>query len=370
MRKRAIVAGHICLDIFPFFENPPADPHEFFAPGNLFSIESTLFSTGGAVANTGGALSALGVDTRLVARVGTDGFGAQIRSILEQRHPNAKIELKLVPSEGTSYSIIMSSPRFDRIFFHYSGVNDSFTAADVEAASLVEGDLFHFGYPPAMRGMYENDGEELLRLFSRAKSAGLTTSLDLSYPRPGSRAALADWRRILARVLPAVDIFSPGLGELRLMLSGRAAEGAGDATTSELRRFSAWVHSHGCPVCVLKIGADGLYVRTSKDRSRIEAMGNPAASETWVDRELLEPCFVVEAKGTTGAGDVTIAGFLASVLKGLSLDETTRMALGAGAASVEAVDPTAGLPGWDGLKRRVQAGWARAARRISLQVGG
>lgn len=367
MKRRAVVAGHLCLDIIPIFENPPAEAVQLFSPGHLFPVASTLFSGGGAVANTGGALVALGIDTRLVARIGDDGFGATVATLLARRLENAVLDLKRAAGESTSYSLVISSPRFDRIFFHQAGANDGFSAAEVGAAQLEDRELFHFGYPPAMRRMYENDGEELLRLFRRVKEAGLTTSLDLCYPQTGSLAAQANWRRILERVLPEVDLFLPSLGELQFVLSG-CRETTEQVTIASLREAADWVLSRGCPLCALKIGADGLYLRTTENEERIAAMGRcaPRAPGDWADCELLEPCFDVDAKGTTGAGDVTIAGFLAAVLRGLSLEEATRMALAAGAASVESVDAAAALPGWDELLHRIEGGWPRRARRISL----
>ncbi len=365
MKGRAIVAGHLCLDLFPIFENPPDEPQQLFSPGHLFPVESTLFSTGGAVANTGGALQALGIDTRLIGRIGDDGFGVQIRSILESRHPRSSLGLNKVSGEGSSYSIILSAPNFDRIFFHHSGVNDSFSSDDVDSTEYNERDLLHFGYPPAMERIYRDDGAELYRLLSTAKAAGLTTSLDLSFPQPGSRAARADWRAILERVLPFVDLFLPSFDELRFMLEGASPAVEGPERTAEIASLGAWVNDRGCPVCVLKLGAEGLAVRTTTDRERIEGMGRcaPEAPAAWAGKELLEPCFLVEARGTTGAGDVTIAGFLASVLRGLSLEESTLMALAAGAASVEAVESSGGLSDWESLRSRVNAGWDRAPKR-------
>lgn len=366
MRRRAVVAGHLCLDLFPTFESPPDDPRELFSPGRLFEIESSTVAAGGSVANTGGALLRLGVDALLVGRIGEDGFGGEVERALGTLHHGAASGLHRVAAERTSYSVVLSAPRFDRIFFHFAGANDHFTSADVTDGDLAGRDLLHFGYPTAMRSIYENDGEELLRLLSRAKDAGLTTSLDISYPQPGSRAARVDWRGLLERVLPWVDFFLPGLDELSSMLGGGIEASPGGA---RLREVADWAIGAGCAVCVLKLGADGLYVRTSDDRRRIAAAGRarPAAPEEWTGRELLEPCFIVDAAGTTGAGDVTVAGFLAGVLAGSSVEKATRIALAAGAASVERVDAASGLPDLASLEARLAGGWKQRRGGISLE---
>lgn len=78
--------------------------------------------------------------------------------------------------------------------------------------------MFHFGYPPLMRRMYEDEGEQLTHMFSRVKQLGLTTSLDLAKPDPESAAGQAPWKRILQCALPHVDVFLPSVEELLYML--------------------------------------------------------------------------------------------------------------------------------------------------------
>ena len=78
--------------------------------------------------------------------------------------------------------------------------------------------LFHFGYPPVMRSIFENDGKELEEIFRQAKRTGVTTSLDMAFPDPASQAGHADWEKILKKVLPHVDIFLPSVEEILFML--------------------------------------------------------------------------------------------------------------------------------------------------------
>jgi hypothetical protein len=88
--------------------------------------------------------------------------------------------------------------------------------------------------------------------------------------------------------------------------------------------------------------------------------------DDWVDRELLAPCFQVSAAGTTGAGDCTIAGFLAAVLKGLPVEETLQSAVGVGAFNVEKADAVSGIPSWETLRRRIAVGWPQHPPGIEL----
>jgi sugar/nucleoside kinase (ribokinase family) len=65
-RVDAVVAGHICLDIFPTFQEASCGCE--LRPGALYNVGPALRSTGGAVANTGLALHRLGVSVALWAR--------------------------------------------------------------------------------------------------------------------------------------------------------------------------------------------------------------------------------------------------------------------------------------------------------------
>jgi len=70
-----LVAGHLCLDIFPDLASVPEGQFSrLFKPGRMVETGAVRFAVGGAVANTGLALVRLGIPARLVARMGVDSF--------------------------------------------------------------------------------------------------------------------------------------------------------------------------------------------------------------------------------------------------------------------------------------------------------
>jgi sugar/nucleoside kinase (ribokinase family) len=114
----------------------------------------------------------------------------------------------------------------------------------------------------------------------------------------------------------------------------------------------------GARIVGLKLGYLGMYLRTGNPHL-IQSMGracplNPAA---WTSKELWAPCFKVVVAGTTGSGDATIAGFLAALLRDLSIEESLRMAVAVGACNVEAVDALSGIRSWETTRARVASGW-------------
>jgi len=74
---KAVVAGHLCLDIIPGLSDLALESGtDFFVPGKVRLIGPATLSTGGPVSNTGLALVRLGIDTALMGKVGDDPLGS------------------------------------------------------------------------------------------------------------------------------------------------------------------------------------------------------------------------------------------------------------------------------------------------------
>jgi sugar/nucleoside kinase (ribokinase family) len=376
MRKRSIIAaGHCCLDIFPDF----AGSDGALIPGKLIDVGPAVLAPGGSVSNVGLALHHLGASVRLLGKVGDDQFGRILLGYYEQADPALVAGMVVGPGETTSYSIVISQPGHDRIFLHCPGANHTFSAAEIAGQDLAAAAIFHFGYPPLMRRMYENEGRELAEILRAAKQQGVFTSLDMARPDPLSRAGAIDWQVILQRSLPLVDAFLPSLDELLFMLDqerythlcqrfgdDRLIDGIDGA---QLEDLVDRLLSFGAAMVAVKLGDQGLYLGTTADTSRWEALAPiiPAlAAPQWHRRSVYAPCFQVEVAGTTGSGDATIAGFLMGLLEQGTLAETLEAAVAVGACSVERVDATSGIPTWDQLRQRLAAGWTRSPVRLAL----
>ena len=355
-----VVAGHICLDVIPSFAPTAGGLDALRVPGRLVEVGPPVLSTGGAVSNTGLALHRLGMRTRLVGQVGDDLFGRAILELLRDEDPALSEGMIVNTDASSSYTVVLNPPGVDRVFLHSPGANEAFAPDDVPTDRLHGARVFHFGYPPIMPATYNDGGAGLAALFTRVRDAGTLTSLDMAMPDPKTPAGRVDWTAWLQTVLPAVDLFCPSLDEMLFMLdrprydrltAGPTAERVdGDLLGDLAGRLLAW----GAAAVGLKLGPDGLYFRTASEAGRLSRFGE---AETWRGRELLAPCFRVEAAGTTGAGDATIAGLLAAVVRGLRPPEALLAAAGVGACSVERPDAASGIPPWSDVQRRIRAGW-------------
>jgi len=123
-----------------------------------------------------------------------------------------------------------------------------------------------------------------------------------------------------------------------------------------LRDLSARSLGLGAGVVVLKLGAHGLYLRSSHDPARLSRLvqDSGAGPTGWENRELFAPCLQVEVIGTTGAGDATIAGFLASLVHGQTPEQAIRSAVTVGAFSVEGSQPASAIPSWAAVQERAR----------------
>ena len=373
----AIVAGHICLDVFPTIV---ADTI-VFKPGQTVEAGPAVFSTGGAVSNTGLALNKLGIPTGLMGKVGSDLFGQAILQILESHGSGYSDGMVVVPGESSSYSIIISPANADRMVIHAPGCNATFGADDVHYATLEGVRLFHFGYPPLMERMYINEGAELATIFQRVKAMGITTTLDLSMPDPNSAAGRADWHAILGATLPNVDVFLPSAEEILLMLHRELFDQytANPLASRPLELMEPEIFSElgqllldlGAKIVGLKAGERGLYLRTAS-ASALATMGGCEVKDvaSWSNRELWSPCFATQAVGTTGSGDATIAGFLMGLMRDMSPEETLQAACAVGACNVEAVDALSGIRSWFETAARLKTGWSRLPVVLELEKAG
>lgn len=363
----AIVAGHLCLDINPSFAIDGGQSiKDILVPGKLVNMGEVALSTGGAVSNTGISLHLLGIETRLMGKIGVDLFGGVVEKILDSYQ--AADGLIKDDQASTSYSVVIAPPGVDRIFLHHPGANDTFCTDDLDLDLIQSARLFHFGYPPLMKRMYTDHGDELVRLFQTVRSCGATTSLDMALPDPASAAGQANWPEILDRILPLADLFVPSLEELlftteraefeRIKAITRDGDFMDDFDFGRLPDLADAILAKGVKIVVIKLGRRGCYVRTA-DCYDLSKIGPAAPSDlsNWANREIWSGVFhVSQVASTSGAGDASIAGFLAGLLTGLPIETTCRLACAAGALKIQVHTSVGGvLPLAETLDR--MAGW-------------
>lgn len=377
--KKAVIAGFTCLDMTPLFpKQQKREAHELFVPGKLLRMEGVQITCGGAVPNTGLAMKLLGTDVQLMGKIADDAFGRIILNTFQKYGYDGSKDMIIAKEGTTGYSLVLSPPGIDRIFLLSAGINDTFGYEDLDYASIAKATLFHFGYPPHLRRMYLNDGEELKRIFAKVKSLGCMTSLDMAAVDAASEAGRADWEKILTKVLPYVDFFVPSVEELCFMLDPnrhahwlrRAANR--DVTEilniqKDIKPLADKVSAMGAKILLIKCGAPGLYYRTASADSlaAIESKANISLAG-WANQEGFEPSYQPDILVSgTGAGDTTIAAFLSAMLQEYSFHECLRLATATGASCVTAYDALSGLKTFAELKEKMANGWEKLSKPLT-----
>ncbi len=369
-KRKAISAGHICIDITPIFpEVDNGSVSKILTPGKLINMNGVNIHTGGSVANTGLAMKILGADVTLMGKLGNDELGSMILDIL--KNYDADSGMIVADNEQSSYSVVIAMPGIDRIFLHDPGANDTFSYEDFDFEMIKDTDLFHFGYPTLMKKMYENDGQELVRIFRRIHENGTAISLDMSAVDPLSPAGKVDWKSILEKLLPYVDFFVPSVEELCFMIDRDRydewldrADGR-DITDiialEDVKPLAQKAIDMGVSVTVIKCGAPGMYYKTSSNNNIVRLCDKLGLlCEEWCDKEGFEKSYVPDkVLSATGAGDTSIAAFLTTVLDGKSLKEALQMATATGACCVTAYDALSGLKSLPELKNKIANGWLK-----------
>jgi len=374
VKKKAVVVGHVCLDITPIFpQNSGMQLKDVLVPGKLFNVEKADIHTGGAVANTGLAMKILGADVSLVGKVGDDELGKIVHRIFDEYEAGDGLVVK--EGESTSYSVVLAVPGADRIFLHHTGSNDTFCAEDIPWADLGETALLHFGYPPLMKSIYRDNGRELIKIMKQAKEQGIATSLDFAAIDPNAEAGSVDWKQVLKDVLPYVDFFVPSVEELCYMLDRERFDEwqkravGGDVTErleiEDVKPLADRCMDYGAKILLIKCGAPGMFYRTADEDKLAELCAKLELDLTlWGGKEGFERSYVPEKiLSGTGAGDTSIGAFLTATLDGYSLEEALRLATATGASCVEAYDALGGLKSFDELKRKIEAGWKKTERQ-------
>ncbi|WP_435651280.1 PfkB family carbohydrate kinase [Kitasatospora purpeofusca] len=271
--------------------------------GPLESVETFRLAVGGAESNVAGALTALGVPSAWISRVGDDGFGRRLLGELTARgvdvsavavDPHRPTGVYLKEVGGTTGDRHDLGPGRSRLHYHRRG---SAAAAlspelldDPTAARLLAGArLLHLS---GITAALSDDCLALLRTLLAERRPGRLVSFDLNW-----RPAL--WRdrdlSVLPPLLDAADLLLLGADE------AEAAFGTGDPHA--LRRLFP------SPATVVV-----------KDEARlVTAIGRDGTA-------VAEPALTVEVVEATGAGDAFAAGYLAGTVRGL--DQRRRLRLG------------------------------------------
>jgi len=240
------------------------------------------YSCGGSCPNTVITLSAMGIESILAGKIGSDEYG----EIYRRQLVLLGVKDNLAVSENpTGSSIILVSPDSDRTMNTFLGANRDFSPDDIIQKDLTRADFFHFtGY------MWDTDNQKaaVIKALDIAHANGVRVSFDIA-----DMFAVGRYHdSFLELIKNHCDIVFANKEEARSMFDNYDAY--------ECCRSMGKL----CETAVVKNGKKGSYVSYRGKITEIPVQG----PETAVD--------------TTGAGDTYAAGFLYGLCRGFDIEKS------------------------------------------------
>jgi ribokinase len=308
MKPAVVVVGSLNMDFVVSVDHLPA-------PGETVLGHGFRMIPGGKGANqacAAGKLGAGSVDVRMVGRVGYDVFADHLKASLSA----AGVDVAAVhaaQAQPTGVALIWVDRRGQNSIVVASGANAKLAAHDVESMRRV------FRGAKLALFQLETPLDTVAAALKLAREEGLRTMLDPAPAQPLAR-----------ELLDLVDILTPNESEAQMLLGRPAARVSPD----DAAELAAALAQLGPGTVILKLGDQGCF-----------CAGNH------------HPCFPVEVRDTTAAGDTFNAALAVALAEAKPMEEAIRFANAAAGISVTRLGAQASAP----ARAEVEALLARTA---------
>jgi len=291
---RVFVAGSINMDVVATADRHPR-------VGETVAGHQVLYFPGGKGANQAVSAAKLGAPTTLIGRLGSDAFGAELRTFLAAQG----VDLSYVKDTAEIHTgtAIITIADADNTIVVVPGANGFVSADDIATVALAKGDIAvsQFEIPLATVSAF----------FNRARAAGATTILN-----PAPAIAFG------AELLDLVDILI--LNETELSLLARTELRDSDEPVRFIEAARALRGDRDMIVCVT-LGKRGVVALADGKQLVVEGCA-------------------VRAVDTTGAGDCFVGAVAAQLAAGRSIRDALDYANLAASICVQRMGAAPSMP--------------------------
>lgn len=263
-------------------------------------IESATLTVGSSSVIFACGAARLGLKVAFIGKCGDDVFGGFMLEEMTRRGVNVDNVIR-VPGGHTGLSVILNRG-VDRAILTHPGLIPALSAEEVPDGLLRQARHLHV----ASYFLQDTLRPGLPRLFERARSLGLTTSLDTNYDPSEA------WKGVFD-LLPLTNVFLPNEAEACSLAREEDVAIAAEKLSAQVETLA------------IKLGAAGALGVRNGQKVRTASI----------------PVKVVD---TVGAGDSFDAGFLYGCLNDWPLEKSLRLAAICGALSTQAPGGTAAQP--------------------------
>jgi sugar/nucleoside kinase (ribokinase family) len=249
--------------------------------------------------------SSLGSKVAFCGKVGDDGFGNFVMQSLAKKNVNA--DSVIVEKNLKTGVTVIFNYEDDRMMVTHPGAMEHMTVDEVPEEVMKKSRHLHTSaifFQPGIK-------KDLVKLFSRAKKLGLTTSMDTQWDPE------EEWDIDIKKILPVLDFFLPNEDELIALTESSTLQEA----LNKISGFETTV--------VVKQGEKGATMFKDGKTTSIPAYK------------------ITDYVDAIGAGDSFDAGFISSFLKGKNLDESLKIGNMAAAVSTTASGGTTAITSFE-----------------------
>jgi len=283
-QKPIVVVGSINIDLVMNTERIPVE-------GETITGKDFQVHPGGKGANQAVAVGKLGYPVQMIGRVGSDAFGQQLRSNLEQSGVDTA---SVTTTEGSSgVAVILVNAKGENCIVITPGANAKLTPQDIDA------NVERIRSAGIVLTQLETPLDTIEHLANLCEREGVPLMLD---PAPA--------RELPAQLLRKITWFTPNETEAAFYC------GASATANNEPSAIAKQLFDKGIEGVILKLGSRGSYL------ARPSETGHTIAP------------FPVKAIDTTAAGDAFNGAFATALMMGKSEQESARFASAAAAISV------------------------------------
>lgn len=293
--------------------------------GPLEEVTQFTRSLAGAEVNVCIGLTRLGHSVTYITRLGDDPLGHYIENFLKAEGIGTQfitydstyrtgIQLKNKVIEGDPFAP----------YYRKCSAASHITAEEINAIDFHGVELVHItGIPPALS---QSCREATYRLIERAKENNCYITFD-----PNLRPALWESKELMIETIHDIaircDMILPGTEE------GLVLTGSKDPVA-----IADYYQQLGIPTVIIKLGANGAYVRNGKESFTIDGFR------------------VSHVVDTVGAGDGFAVGIISGLLEKLPLEECVLRGNAIGSIQVTHISDNEGLPTRASLSAYMQKG--------------
>lgn len=268
----------------------------------LETAETLRFSTAGAESNVAIAASRLGAETTWVSKLPDSALGRRVTADVRRHGVDPEVVWTDQNRQGTYYLEHGGEPRGTSVIYdRKDAAVTTATAEELPTEPFEEATYcYTSGITPALS---EQLRETTVALLETARTAGVTTVFDLNY-----RSKLwepYEARKSLESLLPLVDVLVVAARDAHTVLGIE-----GDASTIASRIDD----EYGFETVLVTRGDEGVLALTD-------------------DRVYEQGAFKTETFDPIGTGDAFVGGYLASQIRGESLEESLEQ--GAATAAIK-----------------------------------